>query len=190
MRILLIDNYDSFTYNIVDALRSLTNEEVDVLKNDEVTPSIASTYDKLIISPGPATPSESGYVLEVIDQLKSTHSILGICLGHQAIAQCLGATLVQLDRPRHGYITHLQVLEPHAILPSAAPIQVGLYHSWTVSPHSLPDDLVITSLSTEGHIMSLRHRHYDLHGVQFHPESYMTPQGNEMLQRFLTHINH
>lgn len=185
MKILLIDNYDSFTYNIVDALRKLEFNNVTVLKNDEASASVSSAFDKIIISPGPDIPSASGHILDVIDTLKSSHSILGICLGHQAIGQVFGAKLVSLPKPLHGHITHLELKHPHSIFPDDASIQVGLYHSWTLAPEEFPEELQITSLSAEGHIMSIQHKQYDVHGVQFHPESYMTPLGIEMIKRFL-----
>lgn len=188
LNILLIDNYDSFTYNIVDTLRKLHYSTIQVLKNDEATPQIASNYDCILLSPGPATPSESGNLLAVLEYLKCSHPILGICLGHQAIAEVFGAELVNLTRPYHGFITHLKKVEADSILPEVESIQVGLYHSWTVAPQNFPSELCITSYSTEGHIMSLRHRELPIHGVQFHPESYMTPMGALMLKKFLEGI--
>ncbi|MBL7766169.1 MAG: aminodeoxychorismate/anthranilate synthase component II [Chitinophagaceae bacterium] len=186
MKILLIDNYDSFTFNIVEHLRQLQQHDLTVLKNDEVSPEQARTYDRLILSPGPATPSESGYLLDVIRALSATHPILGICLGHQAIAQAFGGTLLQLTHPHHGYRTtfHRKVPDPlFEGLPES--FTVGLYHSWVVDDARLPPDLLATGYSADGHLLSLRHQVYPVYGIQFHPESYMTEYGREVLRNFL-----
>ena len=187
MKLLLIDNYDSFTYNIVELLRSLSISNFTLVKN-EVSIAEASGYSKIILSPGPATPSESGNILGIIKALGATHSLLGICLGHQAIAQAYGATLRQLEHPYHGFQTRLNITERHKIFdfPHQSDLVVGLYHSWVVDEQEFPDCLTITSRSHENHIMSIRHKTHDVHGVQFHPESYMTGYGREMLSAFLS----
>ncbi len=186
MKILLIDNFDSFTYNIVELLRCVQIDDLVIAKNN-ITVVEASQFDKIILSPGPATPSESGNMLNIVQSLGPTHSILGICLGHQAIAQVYGATLRNLEKPFHGYQTEVNLIAPHKLF-SFTPLKkitVGLYHSWVVTEADFPDCLTITSRSREGHIMSIRHRKYDVHGVQFHPESYMTTCGKDIIAAFL-----
>lgn len=196
MNVLLIDNYDSFTYNIVELLRQLNFKEITICKNDEISSNEASHYDRIILSPGPATPMESGHLMEIIRDLSPTHSLLGICLGHQAIAQSFGASLKNEPVPYHGFKSELQQIAEHKIfqglpLPSShltsniSPFAIGLYHSWTVDEINFPSSLEITSKSKEGNIMSIRHRTYDIHGLQFHPESYMTDYGKEMVRNFL-----
>ncbi|MBK7762662.1 MAG: aminodeoxychorismate/anthranilate synthase component II [Bacteroidetes bacterium] len=190
MKILLIDNYDSFTFNLVELLRPLGMHEITLVKNDEVNQAIASNFDRIIISPGPATPSESGNVLEVIQQCASTHSILGICLGHQAIAEAFGGKLYNLNLPYHGYQTEIIPVENLQTKQTLyqnlqVPIRSGLYHSWVVSETDLPDCLEITAYSKEGYIMGIKHTKYDVEGIQFHPESYMTDCGKILMQNWL-----
>ena len=183
---MLIDNYDSFTYNIVEMLHCLNMHSIQIVYNDQISIDEAKKFDKIIISPGPATPRESGNIIDIIQALSSTHSILGICLGHQAIAEAFGANLIQLSLPHHGFQTEITTHQAHRIFNHIEmPCKVGLYHSWRVNDKEIPACLEITSYSKEGHIMSLRHRMYDVHGLQFHPESYMTSQGNIMLNNFL-----
>ena len=189
MKLLLIDNYDSFTYNIVELLRQLKIDDISILKNNEVNIEQARQFDKIIISPGPATPSESGNIVDIIKALSPTHSILGICLGHQAIAEAFGGRLQNLPHPYHGYQTELQLLRPHKIFSfhtDNSKIKVGLYHSWVVEKFPFPESLEITAISTENHIMSMKHKSFDVHGVQFHPESYMTDYGKEIIRGFLS----
>lgn len=188
MKVLLIDNYDSFTYNIVALLQQLEIENITIKKNNEISVAEANEYDKIIISPGPATPAEAGNILEIIKLLAPTKSILGICLGHQAIAQAFGATLSNVSHPYHGFQTEISILKEHKLfsnLPKNKKIYVGLYHSWIVNNIHFPACLQITSLSKEDIIMSVKHVQYDVHGIQFHPESYMTSYGKEMLKAFL-----
>lgn len=186
MRVLLIDNYDSFTYNIVELLRQLEVNEIVLVKNDEITFDDARAYDKIIISPGPALPAESGNILAIIEGLSPTHAILGICLGHQAIAEVFGAKLINLPMPFHGHRTEVEIVNDHAIFQHMPrKFYAGLYHSWVVSSKDLDDSLEISSWSAEKHVMSIRHKKYNVHGVQFHPESYMTEFGKELLENFL-----
>jgi anthranilate synthase component II len=187
LKILLIDNYDSFTYNIVSLIKGLGRYELSVLFNDEVTTSTAHTFDKIIISPGPSLPSNAGNILSIIENLSPTHAIMGICLGHQAIAEVFGASLQQLEKPCHGFRTHLHAIHDEKLYQHVAPNpQVGLYHSWTVLPSSIQNTpLKVTAVSTEGNIMSLRHEAYDVTGIQFHPESFMTVQGSQILANWL-----
>lgn len=187
MKILLIDNYDSFTYNIVELLRQICGIDFFILKNDKLHAVRDSDFDKVIISPGPATPHESGDLMSFIARFYQFKPMLGICLGHQAIAEFLGAQLINLEIPYHGYRTKIKVCVGERLF-SKIPMSsfyVGLYHSWVVNKNSVPENIVVTSFSEDGHIMSLKHNQYDLYGVQFHPESYMSEFGRELIEGFL-----
>ncbi|MCL1943358.1 MAG: aminodeoxychorismate/anthranilate synthase component II [Candidatus Azobacteroides sp.] len=186
-KILVFDNYDSFTYNLVYAIRK-NGFEVDVFRNDCIELEQVNEYDKIVLSPGPGIPSEAGLLLPLIKRYAPTKSILGVCLGHQAIAESFGAQLVNLDEVYHGIASSIQLIEPDYIfngLPSK--INVGRYHSWAVKNTAFPDELLVTALSDDGEIMALRHRQYDVHGVQFHPESVLTPLGETIINNFLNH---
>lgn len=186
MKVLIIDNYDSFTYNLVELFREVLHTTVDVVYNDQINFSTLHTYTHLVLSPGPSTPAETPNLFGILDACKITHKILGVCLGHQAIAEYFGATLIQLPKPYHGYTTSLTLNQSH-ILFDTLPKQfsVGLYHSWTVNPMSVPPSLIVTATSADGHIMAIRHTRYNIHGMQFHPESYMTKFGKEMIMHWL-----
>lgn len=191
MNVLLIDNYDSFSYNIVELLRCVGNHDLSIRFNNKISVEEASTFDKIILSPGPGIPSEAGEIIPIIQALAPTHSILGICLGHQAIADAFGGTLRNEIKPYHGFRTTTSIIKPHSLfktLPTS--FQVGLYHSWTVDDEFLPTELQITSRSTENNIMSISHKRYDIHGVQFHPESYMTEYGKELMSNYIHTNNH
>lgn len=168
-------------------LRSISNHPITVVKNDQINFSDLSRYEYIILSPGPALPADSGQLLELFDHLDTRHKVLGICLGHQAIAEFFGGQLIQLPEPRHGHATSLRLVNPHVLYEGIdiAKTRVGLYHSWTVHTESLPADLCITAISEEGHVMSLKHRSMAIHGVQFHPESFMSTDGARILQNFL-----
>lgn len=187
MRIVLIDNYDSFTYNLLHLLRdaSGSDADIDIVKNDAVSLSDIARYDKIVISPGPGIPSEAGCVEALIRRYSTTHPILGICLGHQAIASVFGASLICLPHPVHGGCSKMEVVD-HAVLFRDLPddIMVARYHSWAVDEESLPSDLAVTARA-EGLVMALSHRRYDIHGVQFHPESFCTDNGVQMVRNFL-----
>lgn len=172
----------------MELLRQSGVSEFSISKNDSITIDKAQEFDKIIISPGPATPRESGNILQIISALAPAHSILGICLGHQAIAESFGAKLRNIEHPNHGFQTEIEITNEHSIFSFPRPakkIKVGLYHSWVVDEKEFPGCLAITSVSKENHIMSIRHKEFDVHGIQFHPESYMTEYGKEMMQRFL-----
>lgn len=189
MNILVIDNYDSFTFNLVHLLNECGYEPT-VLRNDKFELADVAAYDKIVLSPGPGIPSEAGLLLEVIKTYAPTKSILGVCLGLQAIAEVFGGSLYNLSYPVHGRATSIQVLDEEEILFNELPhtFNVGRYHSWAVNREDLPDVLKITSKDTEGVIMGLRHTEFDVRGVQFHPESVLTENGKQMISNWLKNI--
>jgi len=184
-KIALIDNYDSFTYNLVHYLEDL-NCEVMVFRNDEFELEELKDFDAILLSPGPGIPSESGLLLEVIKTYASTKKILGICLGHQAIGEVFGAQLRNLPKVYHGVTDTIKQTGTDSLffnLPNQ--LQVGRYHSWVINKDDFPEALEITSLSENGDIMSIRHKQFNLKGIQFHPESILTPQGKTILSNWL-----
>lgn len=186
-KILIIDNYDSFTYN----LRQIVEEfqyEYSIVKNDQLGMENVEQYPKILISPGPGLPSGAGFVKEVITEFASTKKILGVCLGHQAIAEVFGGELFNFPVVRHGVTSKVQIIDREDYLFENIPseFEAGLYHSWAVSKNNLPDCLKITSLSNDDVIMSVSHREYDVKGVQFHPESNMTMIGRQLIKNWLT----
>ena len=186
IKILLFDNYDSFTYNLVHAIKSLGYENVDVYRNDKIELSQIDQYDKIILSPGPGLPSEAGIMMEVIKEYASKKSILGVCLGHQAIAETFGAKLENIPTVFHGVQTSIKIVqEDYLFLGLPKEILAGRYHSWIVSNNDFPDKLEVTAIDEAGDIMALKHKKLDLHGVQFHPESILTPDGVQIIQNFL-----
>lgn len=189
-RILVFDNYDSFTFNLVHLVKQLTSDEVIVVRNDQLNMADAEQFDKIILSPGPGIPEEAGSLLDVIRTYAPTKSILGVCLGHQAIGQVFGATLTNLPKVFHGVATPIEIIvEPNRkndwFRGMTSPVMVGRYHSWVVSDQQLPDCLEITARDEHQYIMALRHREFDVQGVQFHPESILTPDGLEMMKNWL-----
>ncbi len=185
MKIIIIDNYDSFTYNLSHLVKEL-GADVTVYRNDQFELSSLQQFDKIILSPGPGIPSEAGLLLDVIREYAGKKPILGVCLGHQAIGESFGGKLTNLSDVFHGVATPCNIIADDYIfegLPSS--IEVGRYHSWVVDAKSLPSCLEATSLSDEGYIMSLRHRDYDIRGIQFHPESVLTPQGRQILSNWI-----
>lgn len=187
MKILIFDNYDSFTYNLVHLVKSLGFEDVDVYRNNKITLADVAKYDKIILSPGPGIPSEAGLLLPLIKEYASKKPILGVCLGHQAIGEAFGAELTNLEDVYHGVATDIEVVKSHYIFEGLDKyIEVGRYHSWIVSNENLPEDVEVTAVDSNGQIMALRHKRYDIHGVQFHPESVLTPKGAEIIKNFLT----
>lgn len=184
MQVLLIDNYDSFTYNLFQLLEEC-GAHVTVMKNDKINWAHASSYHKVVLSPGPGIPSEAGLLMPFIDAFHQTTSMLGICLGHQAIAQYFGGKLNQLDKIRHGHQNLAKISDSHHLFEGlSGPIQIGHYHSWIIET-PLPECLVATLYDEEGHLMAIKHVKYSLHGLQFHPESVMTPQGKIMIKNWL-----
>lgn len=186
-KILVLDNYDSFTYNLVHYLHQLTNEEVDVFRNDEISVDEVGKYDKILLSPGPGIPVESGILLDLIKTYAPTKSIMGVCLGHQAIAEAFDGKLINMDKVYHGVATPIQVLTPDDPLYQGIPekIEVGRYHSWLVDKDALPDCFTITSVDDEGKIMGISHKEFDVRGVQYHPESVLTEHGLKIMENWL-----
>ena len=188
MKLLVFDNYDSFTYNIVHALREL-GVEPDVVRNDQIDLDDIEKYDKIVISPGPGIPDESGVLMPLLERYADKKPILGVCLGHQAIGQHFGAKLFNLPEVYHGISTPVKI-EKKDYLFEGLPdeINVGRYHSWVVDRDGFPDDeLEITATDNNGMIMGLRHKKFDVRGVQFHPESVLTPSGMKIIQNWLNH---
>jgi anthranilate synthase component 2 len=186
MNILVLDNYDSFTYNLVHMFRELCKGSVDVFRNDRLTLSESEKYDKIVISPGPGIPSDAGITKELIRNSRSK-SILGVCLGCQAIAEVFGGTLVNLDRVYHGVATGVNIVDDSARIFHGIPehFAAGRYHSWVVSNDDFPSSLKVTARDNDGMIMALCHREYDITGVQFHPESVLTGFGKQILRNWL-----
>lgn len=185
-KVLVFDNYDSFTYNLVQMIEKILNTRVDVARNDEIALEEIRQYDKIILSPGPGIPEEAGILLDVIKEFAPTKSILGVCLGQQAIAEAFGGSLINLSEIYHGVATEAIQTSEHTLfndLPQT--LEVGRYHSWAVNPEDFPEELVITSTDSKGMIMSLKHKTYDVHGVQYHPESILTPDGEMIIRNFL-----
>jgi len=187
-KVLVIDNYDSFTYNLVHLVNEL-GREVVVWRNDKFKLEDVAAYDKIILSPGPGIPVEAGLLLDVIKTYASTKSIFGVCLGQQAIAEAFGGSLLNLGRPMHGIATPISVVDESEVLFQDCPkeINVGRYHSWVVNPGDLPDCLVVTATDADQEIMALRHNDFDVRGVQFHPESVLTDYGKQMMKNWLEH---
>ena len=186
MKILVFDNYDSFTYNLVQIIEQIVDEKVDVFRNDQIPLENIEKYDKIILSPGPGIPEEAGILLELIKKYAPTKSIFGVCLGQQAIAEAFGGSLINLSEIYHGVATESNQIKEHSILKNLPKtLEVGRYHSWAVNPENFPEELEITSIDNNGMIMSLKHKTYDVHAVQYHPESILTPNGREILENFL-----
>lgn len=186
MNLLILDNYDSFTYNIVHVLRSLGLEPT-ICRNDRITLDEIEEFDKIIISPGPGIPSEAGILPSLLDRYATSKSILGVCLGHQAIGERFGAHLRNLPEVYHGIKSEITVTVPDDYIFRGLPvnIEVGRYHSWVVDKEQFPECLEITAISPDDEIMAIRHRTLDVRGVQFHPESILTPQGITILSNWV-----
>lgn len=190
MSILIFDNYDSFTYNLVHLVEKIIHEKVDVFRNDEIDLEDVKKYDKIILSPGPGIPSEAGLLLPLIKAYAPTKPILGVCLGHQAIGEAFGGTLINLDTVFHGVATPIVVNNEndskHLFSGLPEQIEVGRYHSWIISDNDLPKDLTVTARDKHGYIMAVQHNRYDVQGVQFHPESVLTPDGETIMRNWLS----
>ena len=187
-KILVIDNYDSFTYNLVHLIKEITSDPVDVVRNDKITLPEIEKYNKIVISPGPGIPDEAGITKSVIKEYAKTKSILGVCLGHQSIAEVFGGTLYNLPTVYHGVETSIVITKKDEILFKSVPenIMGGRYHSWIVAKEDLPVCFDITAEDEEGVIMAISHKKYDVKGVQFHPESVLTPEGKTIMTNWLS----
>lgn len=192
-KILLLDNYDSFTYNLVQIVEEITGSRIDVLRNNEIELGAVNAYDKILLSPGPGVPEEAGILLPLIKAYAPTKSIFGVCLGHQAIGEIFGGKLLNLSQVYHGLKSEINLsssikLSSHLKdwfidLPST--LEVGRYHSWVIDEATVPDALEVTAYDHAGMIMAIRHKDFDVQGVQFHPESVLTPMGKKMIENWL-----
>ena len=191
MKILVFDNYDSFTYNLVHLVKKIIGEKVEVFRNDQIPMEEVERFDKIILSPGPGIPEEAGLLLPLIKTYAARKSILGVCLGHQAIGLAFGGTLINLANVYHGVATPIMVETDRILAPNdvfqelPATLEVGRYHSWVINDEGFPETLEITARDANGQIMALRHKQYDIQGVQFHPESVLTPDGEKIMRNWL-----
>ena len=186
-KIAVIDNYDSFTYNLVHALSQITGEEIDVFRNDKLEMADLEKYTHIVLSPGPGIPDEAGKLKEIIETYAPSKKMLGVCLGHQAIAEVFGGELINISKVFHGVSTSIKVLDKGDYLFRNIPeeFEGGRYHSWIVSDKNLPSSLKITANAVDGEIMGMSHTSYDVKGLQFHPESILTKCGNELLTNWV-----
>lgn len=186
LKVLVFDNYDSFTYNLVQIIERILDQKVDVVRNDQISLEEIGKYDKIILSPGPGIPEEAGILLDLIREYAPTKSILGVCLGQQAIAEAFGGNLINLSEIFHGVATSAELVKENTKIfrNLTSGMEVGRYHSWAVNPDGFPEELEITAVDKDGMIMALQHKTYDVHGVQFHPESILTPDGEVIIRNF------
>jgi anthranilate synthase component II len=186
MKILVLDNYDSFTYNLVHYLEKMGAEEVHVFRNDKISIEEVNAYDKILLSPGPGIPSEAGILPELIKHYAGKKSILGVCLGQQAIAEAFGGSIFNLDKVYHGVATPIQITKKDSLFDHIPEkFLAGRYHSWAVDKN-LPSDLEILAVDENQNIMALRHKTFDVKGVQFHPESILTEHGEQLIKNWLS----
>ncbi|HKI89372.1 MAG TPA: aminodeoxychorismate/anthranilate synthase component II [Draconibacterium sp.] len=185
--IVVIDNYDSFTYNLVHAIKKISGQPVDVFRNDEIKLEDLEKYDKIVLSPGPGLPVESGLLLDIIKMYAPKKSMLGVCLGHQAIGEAFGGKLHNMKRVLHGIATPIELTENKSVLFEGLPnhFDAGRYHSWIVQKEELPECFEVTSYDNDGFIMSMKHKEFNVEGVQFHPESVLTPLGEKIIENWL-----
>ncbi|HEX7755193.1 MAG TPA: aminodeoxychorismate/anthranilate synthase component II [Niabella sp.] len=187
MKLLVFDNYDSFTYNLVHMIEKILHQKVEVFRNDQIPLEAVRQYDKIILSPGPGLPEESGLLLPLIREYAASKSILGVCLGQQAIGEVFGGTLYNLPKVYHGIATDCTIIRRSGNLFEGLPdhFEIGRYHSWVVSRENFPEELEITAVDDNDMIMALQHKKYDVQGVQFHPESVLTPLGETIIRNWL-----
>lgn len=187
-KILVLDNYDSFTYNLVHYIEANENFEVDVFRNDEISLKEVDKYDTIVLSPGPGLPKDAGILKELIKTYAPTKKILGVCLGMQAIGEVFGGTLQNLNEVYHGVATPITVKNQENLLFKNLPenFKIGRYHSWVISNDNFPEEIEITAVEENNQVMAIKHKEYDLYGVQFHPESILTEYGKEMINNFLS----
>lgn len=186
MKLLVLDNYDSFTYNLVHLVEKVSNIQFDVYRNDKITLEEVGQYDKILLSPGPGLPKDAGIMPELVKKYSSGKSILGVCLGLQAIGESFGAQLMNLDTVYHGIASPVSIIEKD-ILFENCPVRfmAGRYHSWVVANSGLPKELIVTAVDEQNNIMALKHKTYDVRGVQFHPESILSEFGETILRNWL-----
>lgn len=187
MKILVFDNYDSFTYNLVHLVEKITDVKPDVFRNDKIALETVKEYDKIILSPGPGVPSEAGLLIPLIKEYAASKSILGVCLGHQAIGEAFGASLINLENVYHGLATPIKKTDASSILFKGLEdeFEVGRYHSWIVDGKTLPKEFEVTAVDKLNYVMAMQHRNFDLQSVQFHPESVLTPDGEAIMRNWL-----
>jgi len=186
MKLLILDNYDSFTYNLVHLVKEMGHSP-EVVRNDKISLEAVGAFDKILLSPGPGIPTEAGIMMDLIREYAPSKSMLGVCLGHQGIGEAFGAQLLNMPLVYHGIVTPTLVTAPDELLFRDIPSKINTcrYHSWVVDTEALPNELEITAMNEEGRIMALRHRRFDLRGVQFHPESFLTEHGAKMIRNWL-----
>ncbi len=187
MNVAIIDNYDSFTYNLVHYVEGILNKEITVFLNDKVSSEALQPFDKIILSPGPGLPENAGKLKEIIRENAGKKIFLGVCLGHQAIGEVFGATLQNPDKVFHGVATPVKITDASHVIFRNLPSEflVGRYHSWVVDKETLPSDLKVTAVDEQGYVMAMRHIEKEIHSVQFHPESVLTEYGREIIKNFL-----
>lgn len=188
MKLLIIDNYDSFTYNLVHLVEKTSDIPFDVIKNDKINLEEVNAYDKILLSPGPGLPPQAGIMPSLLKKYASTKSIFGVCLGLQAIGETFGATLKNLDRVYHGLAMQVNVIESDSLfLGCPVKFNVGRYHSWVIDNKNLPENLIVTAIDDQGLIMAARHKIFDVRGVQYHPESILSEYGETIIASWLKH---
>lgn len=186
LKILVFDNYDSFTYNLVHYIETVTDHSIEIHRNDQISLSEIERFDKILLSPGPGLPSEAGILIDVIKKYASTKSIFGVCLGQQAIAEAFGGSLLNLQEVYHGVATSIDIIRDDILFKNIpTKFNVGRYHSWIVNKNYLPEELKITCIDQSGHIMGLTHTTFDLRSVQFHPESILTEYGLDIIKNWI-----
>lgn len=189
MRIILIDNYDSFTYNLLHVIEEVSDVEVVVKRNDQLSLDEIDAFDAIVLSPGPGVPSEAGLLLPIIKEYADKKPIFGVCLGHQAIAEAFGGALINLSDVFHGVESDIRIVKSSVVFENMdSVVQVGRYHSWVVDEDALPSCLEVTAVSEEGQIMGVQHIDLPIYGIQFHPESVLTPGGKQMIGNFIKSI--
>jgi len=187
MKILVFDNYDSFTYNLLHYLEMITDAKIEVHRNDKISLEEIERFDKILLSPGPGLPSEAGILSELIKTYASTKSIFGVCLGQQAIAEAFGGSLINLEKVYHGVSTPMKIIADDSLFKNIpVKFNAGRYHSWVVNKNDLPIELKITCIDESGNIMALRHKKYDVCSVQFHPESILTEYGIKIIKNWVS----
>lgn len=186
MKLLVLDNYDSFTYNLVHLIEKVSDVSFDVFRNDKISLDLINNYDKILLSPGPGLPKNAGVMPELLKKYSSSKSILGVCLGLQAIGENYGAELKNLDKVVHGIATPINIIQDDLLFKNCKDcFNVGRYHSWVINPESIPTDLKITAVDADGNIMALKHSLHDVRGVQFHPESILSEYGETIIKNWI-----